>query len=148
MYQIFVEIEEPYCTDVSPYTLEYSTVCHGCFFDSVPTAKLPEIEPLYRKTLNSIVEKGIDLNRMKDLIERSILKHYNAMEERPHDMIQVSIYSTYYIDLDIVTEIITDAIQIGIIFIISFILSKREQQLDFFYTGITVPRANSNNTSR
>jgi Zn-dependent M16 (insulinase) family peptidase len=54
----------------------------------VPQVHLTEIKDLFFKTLKDICGKGIDSQRMQDIIHKSILENYNAIEEHPHRTIQ------------------------------------------------------------
>lgn len=45
--------------------------------------------------MNDIVEKGVDLSRMTDIIHKSILECYNRIEEQSHRTIQFLVIGHY-----------------------------------------------------
>lgn len=54
-------------------------------FENVPLEKLPEIKDKLLETLREIVDnEDIDMERMKNVINRHRLESLSAMEENPH----------------------------------------------------------------
>eukprot|EP01119_Soliformovum_irregulare_P011911 TRINITY_DN3047_c0_g1_i2.p1 TRINITY_DN3047_c0_g1~~TRINITY_DN3047_c0_g1_i2.p1 ORF type:complete len:1020 (-),score=257.93 TRINITY_DN3047_c0_g1_i2:13-2829(-) len=96
LHKVFVEIEDPYCSDISASSLPYSETAYTFMFDSVPTEKLPEIKDLFFATLYQVVQDdGIDMTRMSDIIAKAILEHLNTVEENPHSAIQSSVIAHF-----------------------------------------------------
>ncbi|XP_013400143.1 uncharacterized protein C05D11.1 [Lingula anatina] len=85
----FVELEEPYCSNVSYSMIENREMCHMLTFQNVPKEKLKEIKPRLLATIGKIVkrEEEIDSKRMETVIHKNVLDSMERLESRPHDQI-------------------------------------------------------------
>lgn len=85
--QAFVEREDPLCTDVYISTTDKagaSTI--EAYFSSVPTEHIEKLDSkLVDEVLTSVVQKGIDMERIKMLIRRERVKLLNLLETKPGD---------------------------------------------------------------
>ena len=89
LYKLFVEIEDPYCTDIYYGTIDNSVTCQYVRFENVPASKIADIKDKLFATFNDIIStKNIDMNRIKDIIEKCILEHNTKLEESPHRYVQ------------------------------------------------------------
>lgn len=79
----FIEIAEPLCGEVS---FHHSTQLECSFvleFEGVPTAKLEQIEPVLFETLSQLHASGIDMKRLRSLINREKRQLLNNLEHSP-----------------------------------------------------------------
>ncbi|GES88292.1 metalloenzyme, LuxS/M16 peptidase-like protein [Rhizophagus clarus] len=81
----FVEIRDPLCTDIS-IMIEYQTrTAILSAFSNVPTEELEELANRVFQVFNRIVEnEGIDMDRMKTVIQLTKLRILNKIESSPH----------------------------------------------------------------
>lgn len=86
LQKAFVEIDDPYASDIDYELDEKLESVLGLCFNNVPVAKTPLIKNQLMKTLREIVaqEDGIDVERMTIVINRSILEILNCWESSPH----------------------------------------------------------------
>ena len=84
----FVEIDDPYSSDVAYSLSENSESIIYFMFGGVPMAKIPLIKNHLVNTLKSIHDnKSIDMKRMKSVITRHLLETLGNLETMPHDAI-------------------------------------------------------------
>lgn len=81
----FTEIEDPYCTDVDFATMENLLSVQILQFSNVPVEKLSDIKPRFVQVMNDHIAKGLDMQRMKLVIDRARLKILSQVETNPHD---------------------------------------------------------------
>ncbi|XP_065211610.1 uncharacterized protein C05D11.1-like [Planococcus citri] len=93
----FVEIEEPYCSDISVTVVENSISAVYLTFKNVVIEKIPYLSDELLKILRSIAEDKddfkIDPNRMKTVIDRFVLKQLLALEKEPQNEITQALIS-------------------------------------------------------
>ena len=100
-----VEIEDPYCGSVSfevTDTVEPSIYFH---FDNISTKKLSLIKEKFFDVLSNVIKTGIDMKRMKSIIQRKKVNFLNDFEEEPHRnfshyLINYFLYQTKIEDLE------------------------------------------------
>lgn len=85
----FVEIDDPYASDVDYELNERLESFLALCFSNVPVAKIPLIKDHLMNTLRDIVAKedGIDAERMTTVINRNILENLSCWEKYPHDQV-------------------------------------------------------------
>jgi Zn-dependent M16 (insulinase) family peptidase len=88
----FVEIEDPFCTDIDFSFLDFSSSSFFCELANVPCEKESEIQSLFLETLRS---HSFDLERMKVVIERQILSESEEAETNPHHSMSVRLISDF-----------------------------------------------------
>lgn len=97
MQATFVELEEPLASDVSYHSLSYLQTSCILMFDGVPTEKLPSIQTLLFACLKSHLSTGIDMPRMKLIIERYRLQQLETVEADAADFfIRPCLYNFLY----------------------------------------------------
>eukprot|EP00002_Diphylleia_rotans_P030294 TRINITY_DN6211_c0_g2_i2.p1 TRINITY_DN6211_c0_g2~~TRINITY_DN6211_c0_g2_i2.p1 ORF type:complete len:914 (-),score=188.85 TRINITY_DN6211_c0_g2_i2:270-3011(-) len=82
--QEFVE-NNPVCGSVDYSEYSYRETAWAVEFDDVHTKNLDEIRPRLMSLLEKISQDGVDMTRITDLINKSILEHLNQLEESPSD---------------------------------------------------------------
>ncbi|CAG8436117.1 11827_t:CDS:10 [Scutellospora calospora] len=83
----FVEIEDPICTDIDIATDEQTRTAILASFENVPTEELEDLVTELFDVFERIVNKdGIDMDRMKIVIQRDKLKTLNEIEINPHEI--------------------------------------------------------------
>lgn len=88
----FVETSDPLASWIGFYEqgrawgLELS-----CYFGSVPTTKVDEIEGLLRDKLKEVVKEGVDMERMAVVIKKERLKLLNSIESSGGDYFSGSV---------------------------------------------------------
>lgn len=81
----FVEIDDPYASHVYSDQCENSESCLFLIFQNVPKSKLPLIKPKLDSTLKQIYEsKNIDMEGLRNIINRRKLKSLSSVENSPH----------------------------------------------------------------
>jgi Zn-dependent M16 (insulinase) family peptidase len=81
----FIEIDDPYASNISFNFLENSESCIYLMFEDVPLNKLPEVKPKLQSLLKTIVDDGdINMERIKSIIKRNKLEHLSNIENNPH----------------------------------------------------------------
>ncbi|GAA6054755.1 hypothetical protein JCM3770_000927 [Rhodotorula araucariae] len=83
----FVEVDEPSCTDITFYASSENPTVITSYISSVPFAELDTLGPRLRKALARIVDEGIDMSRMKSLLERQALQLFESMETDASEVI-------------------------------------------------------------
>ncbi|XP_031827679.1 uncharacterized protein C05D11.1 [Nomia melanderi] len=83
----FLEIADPYASNINYFSYEYSVSVLCLIFENVPKLKISLVKDLLLKTLNDVHKKGIDMKRMKTVIHRCILTRLSCLETEPHDAI-------------------------------------------------------------
>ncbi|XP_043257873.1 uncharacterized protein C05D11.1-like [Colletes gigas] len=83
----FVEIDDPYASNIAFYYSEYSVSIMHLEFESVPKSKISFIKDQLLKALNDLHSKGIDMKRMSTVIHRRILETLSTLEDVPHDTV-------------------------------------------------------------
>ncbi|GAA5857078.1 hypothetical protein JCM9279_001947 [Rhodotorula babjevae] len=76
----FIEVDEPSCTDITFYASSENPTIITSYISSVPFAELDTLGPRFRTALARIVEDGVDMSRMKSLLERQALQLFESME--------------------------------------------------------------------
>ncbi|CAG8661582.1 2974_t:CDS:10, partial [Gigaspora rosea] len=82
----FVEIEEPLCTDIDISIHEQTRTAILATFENVPTEELEELVTGLFDVFKRIVNEGIDMERMKSVIQRDRLKTLDEIEVDPHNV--------------------------------------------------------------
>lgn len=67
-------------TDITFYASSENPTIITSYISSVPFAELDTLGPRFRKALARIVDEGIDMSRMKSLLERQALQLFESME--------------------------------------------------------------------
>ncbi|KAJ6646667.1 hypothetical protein Bhyg_01880 [Pseudolycoriella hygida] len=89
MQREFVEVEDPFASQISFNINENTESLLYFTFESVPLPKMEEILPKLQSLLKKIADgvEKIDTNRLKNILERSVLEYLNNLESSPHDSI-------------------------------------------------------------
>lgn len=85
----FIEIPDPYASQISWNIVENSESLLYFSFDNCP---LPKIDMIYNKLqqiLNNFANgsEKIDMKRMNNIIDRNILEYLSNLENNPHDTV-------------------------------------------------------------
>ena len=72
--KIFVEISDPYCTDLAVVYEKQLLSAQIISFDNVPVSKLDEVESLFVSSLREIVDTRLDMDRVHAIIDQHIVK--------------------------------------------------------------------------
>ncbi|XP_076436922.1 uncharacterized protein C05D11.1-like [Babylonia areolata] len=93
----FVEIEEPYCSQVCQFVIENSVCCFGFNFQNVDSKFLKEISPKLDQVLSGIAEGGetLDMQRMGNILHRRVLDALNSLEDDNHDAVACMIIGQF-----------------------------------------------------
>eukprot|EP01116_Phalansterium_solitarium_P016672 TRINITY_DN3923_c0_g2_i1.p1 TRINITY_DN3923_c0_g2~~TRINITY_DN3923_c0_g2_i1.p1 ORF type:complete len:1064 (+),score=371.04 TRINITY_DN3923_c0_g2_i1:1094-4285(+) len=91
LQQTFVEIDDPYCTDVTAEYCENAVYVQYVEFEDVPLNKMAKLAKMLPQTLRTIATQGIDMDRMHDVIHRSALERVEHLETRPHSAVQFAV---------------------------------------------------------
>ncbi|KAK4057568.1 hypothetical protein OIO90_001213 [Microbotryomycetes sp. JL221] len=92
LYKEFVEIDEPACTDISFYTSTENPTIVTAYLSSVPAELLSKLPQQFKDTLKRIaVKDGIDMERMKSVLERKKLQLLDGVETDPADILSTAI---------------------------------------------------------
>lgn len=85
----FVECDEPYCSFVSHSVIENSTVCFYLSFESVGTDYLDLVSKKLFELLTNIAtgKEVLNLDRLKTMIERKIVRILSSSETSPHSVV-------------------------------------------------------------
>lgn len=84
----FVEIPDPYASKVVYSLVENSVSCLFVMFENVPKEKLPLVKGKLGETLSKILdEESIDMDRMKNIINRHRLESLSNIENSPHNAV-------------------------------------------------------------
>lgn len=88
LIKALVEIDDPYSHKIDTF-MNYSFMCISS--DKVPIAKIPLIKDQLLKTLRDIVEKegGVDVDRMKIVIQEEISDELRGWEYSPRSQVQL-----------------------------------------------------------
>jgi Zn-dependent M16 (insulinase) family peptidase len=71
---------------------EYAQVVE---FEDVPTEKIDQIKDKFFEVLNRVVEEGVDVERMKTMIKRRKVKHFNSLENSAHGEYAMSFMASF-----------------------------------------------------
>lgn len=93
----FVEIEDPYASDVRYSLAENSETMLYIEFENVPKQKISKISTLMMDVLKKISESenGIDMQRMNTVIHRHMLETLSNLESSPHDAVAYMIMGDF-----------------------------------------------------
>ncbi|XP_076234685.1 uncharacterized protein C05D11.1 [Calliopsis andreniformis] len=83
----FVDIDDPYASNVAYSCCEYSISILYLAFENVPKPKISLINDHLVKVLNDVYTKGIDMKRMRTVVHKRILETLKDLENEPHDTI-------------------------------------------------------------
>ncbi|XP_076642310.1 uncharacterized protein C05D11.1 [Halictus rubicundus] len=83
----FLEIADPYASNVTYFSCEYAVSLLCLEFENVPKSKITLVKDQLLKTLNDVYKNGIDIKRMKTVVHRSILERLSCLEKAPQDAI-------------------------------------------------------------
>lgn len=83
----FVDIDDPYASNVAYSCCEYSVSVLYLAFESVPKSKISLIKDRLQNVLNDVYAKGIDMKRMRTVVHKRILETLKSLENEPHDTI-------------------------------------------------------------
>ena len=78
----FVDLPEPYSTDVDIDILMNAEPAITIDFENVPIDKMDEIEDKFKETIANIHTEGIDKERLHTIIKRMVLTRKINLENR------------------------------------------------------------------
>lgn len=95
--QSFIEIDDPFASEVTYNIVENSTSCLYFSFENVPVGK---IEFIYERFIQLLVDiangkEHIDENRLRVVFEKYILERLSSLENAPHDDIAFHILGDF-----------------------------------------------------
>ncbi|KAL2723884.1 uncharacterized protein V1478_008397 [Vespula squamosa] len=83
----FVEMKDPYASNVGYSLCENSVSILYIVFENVPKPKIPLFSTRLSEVLKQIYANGIDMKRMKSVIHRSMLEILSNLENDPHNTV-------------------------------------------------------------
>lgn len=85
----FVEVDDPFCTNVQNFMIENSETCLALHFENVAINKLENVKSKLLEVLRNIADgkEELDMERIKTLCRRAGLSVLNNLEMSPHDII-------------------------------------------------------------
>ncbi|KAJ8679467.1 hypothetical protein QAD02_015254 [Eretmocerus hayati] len=97
LQQEFVEIEDPYASDVRYSMTENSESLLYLVFENVPISKVSKILPHLTDVLGKLskTENSINMERMNTVIHRYMLETLSNLESNPHDSIAFTIIGDF-----------------------------------------------------
>ncbi|MBW0485783.1 hypothetical protein O181_025498 [Austropuccinia psidii MF-1] len=90
----FIEIDSPFCTDITFSSTDAEKTVITAYLSSVPTEHLSIIGDLLKKALTQEADT-INFDRLKNVIERTALKISNQMEVDAHDYLSSAVISNF-----------------------------------------------------
>eukprot|EP00735_Rhodelphis_limneticus_P001237 TRINITY_DN1181_c0_g1::TRINITY_DN1181_c0_g1_i1::g.17267::m.17267 TRINITY_DN1181_c0_g1::TRINITY_DN1181_c0_g1_i1::g.17267 ORF type:complete len:1164 (-),score=310.45,sp/P48053/YPD1_CAEEL/31.93/2e-112,sp/P48053/YPD1_CAEEL/26.11/5e-15,Peptidase_M16_C/PF05193.16/1.7e-15,Peptidase_M16_C/PF05193.16/29,Peptidase_M16_C/PF05193.16/3.4e+03,Peptidase_M16/PF00675.15/7.9e-09 TRINITY_DN1181_c0_g1_i1:232-3723(-) len=81
----FVHRPDPFCNSVGFSNIENKSAAQILHLSGTITEKMDLVMPQLKDALKSVLEQGVDLARMKDVLSQLRAKQLLAMEEDPHD---------------------------------------------------------------
>lgn len=89
---------------------EYAQVVE---FEDVPTDKIEQVKDKFFDVLRNICQQGVDFERMKTMIRRHKVKHFNSIENSPHGEFSMAFIANFLYsnnDTDLLTML--DAVKL------------------------------------
>ncbi|KAG4066708.1 hypothetical protein HA402_007344 [Bradysia odoriphaga] len=85
----FVEVPDPFASQISFNIVENTESLLYFTFENVPLDKIEAILPKLQSILKNIADgiEKIDMNRLRNILERSILEYLSNLESNPHEAI-------------------------------------------------------------
>ncbi|XP_025831305.1 uncharacterized protein C05D11.1 [Agrilus planipennis] len=84
----FVEVDDPYASEVNFGIIENSISCIYLMFRNVPLEKIPLIRPKFDEIMQRIVlSKELDWKRIKLILKKQKLEYLSNLENCPHNSI-------------------------------------------------------------
>lgn len=80
LYQEFVEVEEPACTDIDFASSTQDPTTITAYLSSVPAERLATLDRDFKSALAKFARQGIDMSRMAAIIERQRLRLLENVE--------------------------------------------------------------------
>lgn len=95
--QSFIEIDDPFASEVTYNIIENSTSCLYFSFENVPVGKIDFIYERFIQLLVDIAngKEPIDENRLRVVFEKYILERLSSLENCPHDDIAYHILGDF-----------------------------------------------------
>ncbi len=89
MQREFVEVPDPFASQISFNINENTESLLYFTFENIPLNKMEAILPKLQSILKNIVDgiEKIDMVRLRNILERSILEYVSNLESSPHDAI-------------------------------------------------------------
>ena len=84
MKKAFVEIPDPIATDIDFDVLMNAEAAVSIDFEDVPLDKMDIVVDKFKQTLNEVAAEGIDMDRLRTIIERMVLTRKTNLENSPH----------------------------------------------------------------
>lgn len=97
MQQSFIEIDDPFASEVTYNIIENSTSCLYFSFENVPVGKIDFIYERFIQLLVDIAngKEPLDENRLRVVFEKYILERLSSLENAPHDDIAYHILGDF-----------------------------------------------------
>lgn len=97
LQQSFIEIDDPFASEITYNVIENSTSCLYFTFENVP---LEKIDFIYERFIQLLVDiangkESIDENRLRIVFEKYILERLSSLENTPHDDIAFHILGDF-----------------------------------------------------
>lgn len=81
-----IDCDPPFANDASYSVTQYSVTGLEISFDGIKTSKLSTVAPKLREVLQQVVDQGIDMSRMGDIIRSAKRRRLEAFESSASDM--------------------------------------------------------------
>lgn len=93
LQKAFVEIEDPYASNVEFIIIENSVSTLAITIDGVPTNKIYKVRGVLKELFDNLASNfdQFDMNRMATVIQRHILETLSNFESCPHDSVAYQI---------------------------------------------------------
>ncbi|OWF39921.1 uncharacterized protein C05D11.1-like [Mizuhopecten yessoensis] len=95
-----VEVEEPYCSQISASVIENSKTLIYFNFTNVTTSKLTEVKQKVNEVLRKTHQGSLDMARIDSIVHRKILESLRRIEDAPHDTLSFIIIGDFLYSQD------------------------------------------------
>ncbi|XP_060071887.1 uncharacterized protein C05D11.1-like isoform X2 [Ylistrum balloti] len=95
-----VEVEDPYCSQISASIIENTEILLYFNFTNVTTSKLTEVKQKVNDVLRATHEGSLDMARIDSIVHRKILESLRHIEDSPHDTMSFIIIGDFLYSQD------------------------------------------------
>eukprot|EP00736_Rhodelphis_marinus_P008270 Rmarinus@m.16579 len=89
--QAFVECDDPFCHEVGVYDYYFRKLSQYVMFSGATADRIHEIRGQFKNTVRSILDKGIDIDRMRNVVRQCRLRYLQECESTPEEQLSNSV---------------------------------------------------------
>ena len=93
--QTFIEIEEPLTTNITMQVDLKPQSVISLAFEDISVDRWEKILSMLQSALAGLAQNALDVDRMRDLAQRSILKNLESLEQEPHDTLHEAVIQNF-----------------------------------------------------